>query len=284
MQIHHRAAALRTVLAAERQSGHDIAFVPTMGNLHQGHMALVQLAKSHSQCVVASIFVNPIQFGAGEDFEHYPRTPERDHELLRSHGVAHLFTPDVDELYPAGTADHTTVSVPGLSDILCGTKRPGHFNGVATVICMLLNIVAPRWLLCGEKDYQQLLVLRRMAAELCLPTEIVGVPTVRAPDGLALSSRNQHLSPDERRSAAALCQSLGHSAEALRGGERDFTALCQAGARQLREAGMVPEYYEVRSADTLAMATVESKNVVILVAAQLGRARLIDNLPVSLAS
>ena len=281
MQTHSSAAALRTALAAERQRGREIALVPTMGNLHEGHLAVVRAAQSHAQCVVVSSFVNPKQFGPGEDFERYPRSPERDHELLTAQGVGHLFTPATEELYPAGEAAHTAVLVPGLSDILCGAKRPGHFSGVATVVCKLLNIAAPRWALFGEKDYQQLAVLRRMAAELCLPTAIVGVPTVRAPDGLALSSRNQYLSPAERRRASALCQSLGHTAEALRGGARDFAALCREGERHLQAAGMAPEYYEVRVIDTLAVATADSRNMVVLGAAQLGRARLIDNLSVA---
>lgn len=282
MVVVEHIAALREQVRSWRAAGARIGFVPTMGSLHAGHLSLLQVAREHADRVVTSIFVNPLQFGPGEDFERYPRTPEDDRRLLADAGCDLLFLPAVAEIYPDGGQSATKVSVPQLSGILCGAHRPGHFDGVATVVARLFGIVQPDVAVFGEKDYQQLAIIRRMASDLALPVEIIGAPTVRSPDGLAMSSRNLYLTPAERSVAPGLHATLRSLAARIEAGERDFAAVEQRGLRQLRESGFDPDYCEVRDAVTLDPPHEGSAAVVILAAARLGKARLIDNLRLSL--
>ncbi len=282
MQTVETIAALRVATGAWRQGGERIALVPTMGNLHEGHLHLVAEAKRQARRVVVSIFVNPTQFGAGEDFASYPRTEEADAAKLREAGVDLLFLPRVEEMYPGGSQGMSFVEVPGLSDRLCGKVRPGHFRGVATVVCKLFNMVQPHLALFGEKDFQQLAVIRRMTGDLNLPVEIVGVPTVREPSGLAMSSRNGYLSPEERTRAAFLHQVLLRLVNQLRNGQRDYSALEAQGENELREAGFQPDYLAIRRASDLEMPDTGDVELVVLVAARLGKARLIDNISLGL--
>jgi len=270
--------SLRAQLAQWRRAGDRILLVPTMGNLHQGHLKLAHEAKRRGGRLVVSIFVNPMQFGAGEDFASYPRTLERDRALLEAAGADLLFAPAEKTLYPRGRAGHVEVSVPGLSGELCGASRPGHFTGVATVVCKLFNLVQPDVALFGEKDFQQLLVIRRMAADLDMPVEIIGVATEREPSGLAMSSRNQYLSEDERRQAALLYRVLQVLAENLRRGGGDYPSLERSAIQCLTEGGFVPDYVSVRRAADLSVPGPEEPDLVVLAAARLGKARLIDNL------
>jgi len=280
MQVSPDAAALREQIAQWRRNGERIGFVPTMGNLHGGHLRLVDEARAHSDRVVVSIFVNPTQFGPGEDYENYPRTGPADREALRAHATDWLFTPDVVTLYPDGVGLRTRVVVPELDDILCGASRPGHFTGVATVVTKLLNLVQPDLAVFGLKDYQQLLVIRRLVRDLRLPVEIIGGGIAREADGLAMSSRNAYLGTDERRRAPALYQTLQALAARLEAGETDYDALCAEGRRQLSEAGLQPDYLEIRRAGDLGVAGPVDRELVIPAAAYLGRARLIDNIRV----
>ncbi|UBM26017.1 pantoate--beta-alanine ligase [Pseudomonas sp. p1(2021b)] len=273
---------LRAAVARARDEGKRIGFVPTMGNLHSGHAALVTKAAQRADFVVASIFVNPLQFGAGEDLDKYPRTLAADQERLLQAGCHLLFAPGVEEMYPDGMAVQTRVSVPQLSEGLCGASRPGHFEGVATVVSKLFNMVQPDLAVFGEKDYQQLAVIRAMVRDLNMPIQIIGEPTVRAEDGLALSSRNGYLSPEQRAAAPALYRTLSAMAEAIRRGQRDFPALIADGQAQLVAAGFRPDYLEVRHALTLRPAMVDDRDVVVLAAAYMGTTRLIDNLYVHL--
>ncbi len=282
MQTHQSINNLRRALAPWRESGKRIGLVPTMGNLHDGHLALVEKAQHHVDCVVVSIFVNPMQFGPSEDFASYPRTLEEDSIRLAEANVCLLFAPAVTEMYPQDHQNQAYVEVPGISDILCGASRPGHFRGVATVVNKLFNIVQPHVAVFGEKDYQQLQVIRRMTTDLCLPVEIVGLPTIREADGLAMSSRNQYLTAAERAAAPALYRTLQETAAALASGERDSAGLEAEANRRLRAAGFRPDYFTIRQAESLAPATGEETELVLLAAAQLGRARLIDNLRVTL--
>ena len=275
-----RIAEVRAAVHAWRQRGERVVFVPTMGNLHAGHMSLIQTARAHGERFVASIFVNPMQFGPNEDFAHYPRTPERDEHMLREAGCDLMFMPNVEEIYPHGAEGATRVEVPGLSDILCGEFRPGHFQGVTTVVCKLLHIVEPDAAVFGEKDYQQLTVIRRMVSELCMPMRIIAAATVRDADGLAMSSRNQYLSEAERARAPALHGALRAAAERLAGGEHDYAALEREGLRALESQGFRPDYFAVRRADDLGLPTADSAHLVVLTAAHLGKARLIDNVQV----
>ncbi|MGH8301974.1 MAG: pantoate--beta-alanine ligase, partial [Steroidobacteraceae bacterium] len=218
-------AAVREHVRRWRSEGRRIAFVPTMGNLHAGHVSLIEMARRHGDCFISSIFVNPMQFGPNEDFAPYPRTPAQDARMLTEAGCDLMFMPDVVEIYPNGSEHATRVDVPGLSSILDGEFRPGHFEGVATVVAKLFHIVEPDTAVFGEKDFQQLTVIRRMAADLCMPISIIAAPTVREPDGLAMSSRNQYLTDDERRQAPLIHQLLSAAVERLRSGNRDFTAI-----------------------------------------------------------
>ena len=269
---------LRDRLGRWRQEDRRIALVPTMGNLHRGHLALVEAALEAADRVVVSLFVNPLQFGPGEDYERYPRTLAADREALEGIGAHLLFAPAEAELYPHGREEHTRVEVPGLSDILCGASRPGHFAGVATVVAKLFGIVQPDLALFGEKDYQQLLVIRRLVRDLCLPLEVLGRPTVREADGLALSSRNLYLTVEERRRAPALYRALSRAARDLAEG-REPTTVEARGLADLRAAGLRPDYFAVRRAADLNPPGPDDRDLRVLAAAYLGGARLIDNLP-----
>ena len=277
-----RIHTLRERVAGWRQQKLKVGFVPTMGNLHKGHISLVAQAQERAQRVVVSIFVNPLQFGAGEDFDHYPRTLEHDTEMLQKVGADVLFHPGTFEIYPVGHERTTVVDVPELSGILCGAFRPGHFAGVATVVNKLFNIVQPDVAVFGEKDYQQLTIIRRMAADLCLPIEIVGVPTLRDHDGLALSSRNRYLSPEQRSVAPQLHQALMAARKRIEAGERHYDVVQTEGMKALEAAGFTPDYFAVRQASDLQPPREASRELVILAAARLGKARLIDNLKLTL--
>lgn len=271
---------LRAALRAARQAGKSIALVPTMGNLHEGHISLIKTARQRADVVVASIFVNPTQFGANEDFDQYPRTLAADSALLANADCDILFAPEAKEMYPDGRSQHTTVSVSGITEVLCGKSRPGHFTGVVTVVSKLFNIVQPHMAFFGEKDYQQLAVIRCLTRELCFPIDIIGVPTVRAADGLALSSRNGFLSEAERQLAPHIYQTLNNLKSAIQGGNNDFAMLSAAGLAHLEKCGFQPDYLEIRRQD-LAEASANDSDFVILVAARLGSTRLIDNLAFS---
>jgi pantoate--beta-alanine ligase len=275
MQIHTSVSTLRSALA---QAG-KIAFAPTMGNLHAGHISLMQQARNYGDCVVASIFVNRLQFGPREDFDKYPRTFEADCQKLRDAGVEHLFAPDESVLYP--TPQQYFVTPPDEHDsILEGAVRPGHFRGVATVVSKLFNIVQPAAALLGKKDYQQLMVIRNMVRELNMPIEIVGCETIRAADGLALSSRNGYLSSDARIEAPRLFQQLQVIAQAIDEGRRDFAELESAAHEHLREHGWQPDYVAIRRRSDLLAPSSDDNALVIVAAAKLESTRLLDNLEV----
>ncbi len=280
MNIVKTVADLRAAVTRARGEGKRIGFVPTMGNLHAGHVALVKKAGQRADFVVASIFVNPLQFGPNEDLASYPRTLTADQDKLFDAGCHLLFAPGVEEMYPHGQALQTIVRVPGVSEGLCGGSRPGHFDGVSTVVSKLFNMVLPDLAVFGEKDFQQLAVIRTMVRDLNMPVQIIGEPIVRADDGLALSSRNGYLSPDERATAPALYRTLQRLGDAIRQGERDYPALLAAGKQALEAAGLRPDYLEIRHATDLQPATPEHHELVILAAAYLGKTRLIDNLQV----
>ena len=273
---------LRAAVARARGEGKRIAFVPTMGNLHSGHAALVTKAAQRADFVVASIFVNPLQFGPNEDLDKYPRTLVADQEKLLQAGCHLLFAPTADEMYPDGMGVQTRVSVPHLSEGLCGASRPGHFEGVATVVSKLFNMVQPDLAVFGQKDFQQLAVIRALVRDLNMPIQIIGEPTVRADDGLALSSRNGYLNAEQRAAAPAVYRTLNQLAEAIRQGRHDYPALIAEGQQALIAAGFRPDYLEVRQALNLRPATAEDRDLVILVAAVLGSTRLIDNLHLNL--
>jgi pantoate--beta-alanine ligase len=270
--------AIRSRVRDWRMARMRVAFVPTMGNLHAGHASLLQAAHERGDRVVASIFVNPLQFGPSEDYTAYPRTLEDDQKLLEQARCDLLFAPSVGEMYPTGGDQRTLVVVRGLSNVLDGEFRPGHFDGVATVVTKLFGIVAPDVAVFGEKDYQQLLVVRHMTQDLALPVEVIGAPTVRAPDGLALSSRNRYLSEEERQRAPAIHRALLEVASALSAGNSDFQALERQGGQAVERAGMKLDYFSIRNALDLSAPDTASSQFVILVAARLGRARLIDNM------
>ncbi|NMZ71270.1 pantothenate synthetase [Pseudomonas peli] len=269
---------LRAAVAQARAEGKQIAFVPTMGNLHAGHAALVEKAAQRADFVVASIFVNPLQFGPSEDLDKYPRTLLADQEKLVEAGCHLLFTPDVEEMYPHGMDGQTRVSVPGVSEGLCGASRPGHFEGVATVVSKLFNMVQPDLAIFGQKDFQQLAVIRTLVRDLNMPIQIIGEPTVRADDGLALSSRNGYLNTAQREVAPVLYRTLQEMATAIRAGERDYAKLVAVAQQQHSAAGFSPDYLEVREANSLRPATSDDRRLVILLAAFIGSTRLIDNL------
>ena len=273
MKIIHTIQELRDW---RREAG-SVAFVPTMGNLHEGHLALVREAAKRADQVVVSIFVNRLQFGQGEDFDRYPRTLEQDAAKLAGEGVAVLFAPSGQELYPR-VAQQYNVEPPNLQNELCGAFRPGHFRGVATVVAKLFNIVEPDYACFGKKDYQQLVILQGMAADLNFGVEIVPVDIGRAADGLALSSRNQYLSEAERKQAPQLYRELQAVARAVENGNRDYAALEQQAAANLKQAGWQVDYVEIRHAGNLQVAHVGDSELVVLAAARLGNTRLIDNI------
>ncbi|MGA2562608.1 MAG: pantoate--beta-alanine ligase [Steroidobacteraceae bacterium] len=272
--------AVRAHVRAWRSKGQRVGFVPTMGNLHAGHLSLLAAARYRADRVIASIFVNPLQFGPHEDFARYPRTPVEDERLLAEAQCDLLFTPGVLEIYPDGGTQPTLVSVRGLSEILCGQFRPGHFDGVVTVVAKLFGIVAPDVSVFGEKDYQQFLLIRRMTLDLALPVEVIGAPTVRANDGLALSSRNRYLTSAERVRAPAIYQALRAAVLRIDAGDRDYEAIESAGREALERAQMAPDYFSIRSAADLS-APADACDLIVLTAARLGRSRLIDNLRAS---
>ncbi len=271
-------AAVRERVRRWRAEGRRIAFVPTMGNLHAGHVSLIEMARRHGDRFVASIFVNPMQFGPNEDFAHYPRTPALDARMLADAGCDLMFMPDVAEIYPNGSERATRVEVPGLSGILDGEFRPGHFEGVTTVVAKLFHIVEPDVAVFGEKDFQQLTIIRRMVADLCMPLTLIAAPTVREPDGLAMSSRNQYLTDPERRQAPLIHQLLQAAVARLRTRDRDFPAIERQALQALEQSGFSPDYFSIRRADDLSLPDANTRHLVVLVAARLGRARLIDNL------
>ncbi|KGF62635.1 pantoate--beta-alanine ligase [Pseudomonas lutea] len=269
---------LRAAVARARSEGKRIALVPTMGNLHSGHIALVTKAVQRADFVIASIFVNPLQFGPSEDLASYPRTLAADQEQLLQAGCHLLFTPTVDEMYPHGMADQTIVRVPVVSEGLCGGSRPGHFDGVSTVVSKLFNMVQPDIAIFGQKDFQQLAVVNALVRDLNMPIQIIGEPTVRAADGLALSSRNGYLSEDQRAAAPALYRVIKQIGDALRSGDQNHDQLLSDGVKALEAAGFRPDYLEIRNAVSLRPATSEDQDLVVLGAAFLGKTRLIDNL------
>ena len=276
METLHTIAEVR----ARLRGADDVGLVPTMGNLHAGHLSLVRACRERSSTVVASIFVNPMQFAPNEDFGSYPRTLAEDRKLLDAEGVDVIFAPSVAEMYPAGRESHTTITVPALANTLCGASRPGHFDGMATVVAKLFNIVMPRRAFFGEKDWQQLAIVRAMARQLDMPVEVVGVPTVRSPSGLALSSRNGYLTADEIERAPLLNRCLRDVAAAIAAGDDDYAALEAAAVRRLADAGFDVDYVAVRDAARLVAPDGETRRLRVLAAARLGAARLIDNVGV----
>ena len=277
-----RLADLRQETLLFRRAGERIALVPTMGNLHQGHLTLVREARCLADRVVATVFVNPTQFGPGEDFDSYPRTPEADTEALAEAGADVLFIPEMDEVYPQGLGSQTFVEVPGLSDELCGAFRPGHFRGVATVVLKLFNMVGPDIAIFGEKDYQQLTILRRMVMDLNLPLSIHGVATVREPDGLAMSSRNHYLNDAERSRAALIYATLQSAVDAIKAGRHAVSEVEDQATSALVLRGFNVDYVSVRRVADLASPQPDdaAAALMVLVAARLGKTRLIDNLRV----
>lgn len=282
MQTVETISALRALVARARSEQKKVALVPTMGNLHDGHIALIHCARQRADFVVASIFVNPLQFGANEDLANYPRTPDADREKLVNGGCDVLFAPAVEQIYPDGMLNQAIVNVPRVSEGLCGSARPGHFDGMATVVIKLLNIVQPDVAVFGEKDYQQLAVIRSMVRNLNMLTDIVGAPTIRAADGLALSSRNGYLSEQQRRIAPVLYASLKEMAASIRELHRVDESLLQACRQRMIDAGVDVDYFEIRNAQDLAPAREGAAHLVLLLAARIGTTRLIDNLTVDL--
>ncbi len=274
---------LRQQIRRLRMEGKRVALVPTMGNLHDGHMKLVDEAKARADVVVVSIFVNPMQFDRPEDLARYPRTLQEDCEKLNKRKVDLVFAPSVKEIYPNGTETHTYVDVPGLSTMLEGASRPGHFRGVSTIVSKLFNLVQPDIACFGEKDFQQLALIRKMVADMGFDIEIVGVPIMRVKDGLALSSRNGYLTAEQRKIAPGLYKVLSSIADKLQAGERDLDEIITIAGQELNEKGFRADDIQIRDADTLLEVSETSKRAVILVAAWLGDARLIDNKMVELA-
>lgn len=274
--------ALRVQSRAWRLSGLTIAIVPTMGNLHSGHLSLLGRAKDLADRTIVSIFVNPIQFGVGEDYDSYPSTIKEDLQKLEMAGVNAAFMPDLKELYPGGTEIDTRITVPEISEILCGEYRKGHFSGVATVVAKLLINSMPDYALFGEKDFQQVLVIRRMVTDMLLPVQIVSMPTCRETDGLAMSSRNRYLSKQERVKGPAVFSALKSAVERLRKGAFSVEEIEQEGVASLTEMGMKVEYFSIRRQQDLLPVTLSDRDIVVLTAVWLGSARLIDNLKVTL--
>ena len=275
-------AAVRARVRGWHKEGHRVAFVPTMGNLHAGHVSLIEAARRHGDRFVASIFVNPMQFGPNEDFAHYPRTPAEDERMLAAAGCDLMFMPAVAEIYPNGAERATRVEVPGLSRILDGEVRPGHFEGVATIVTKLFHIVEPDLAVFGEKDFQQLTVIRRMVADLCMAVEIIAAPTVREADGFAKSSRNQYLNQAERGLAPAIYATLQAAAQRIRAADTEYASIERAGFKALEAAGFGVDYFSVRQAVDLGTPAATG-DLVVLTAVRLGNARLIDNIRIERA-
>lgn len=274
---------LRQHIRRLRQEGKRVALVPTMGNLHDGHMKLVDEAKARADVVIVSIFVNPMQFDRPDDLVRYPRTLQEDCEKLNKRKVDYVFAPAVEEIYPQGLEGQTYVDVPGLSTMLEGASRPGHFRGVSTIVSKLFNLIQPDIACFGEKDFQQLALIRKMVADMSYDIEIVGVPIIRAKDGLALSSRNAYLTAEQRKIAPGLYNVMNSIAEKLIAGNRELQEIIAIAEQELNDKGFRADDIQIRDADTLQELTETSKRAVILAAAWLGQARLIDNQSVTLA-
>ncbi|MEC7306141.1 pantoate--beta-alanine ligase [Vibrio crassostreae] len=277
MQTFAEIAALREQIKQFKRDGRTVAFVPTMGNLHEGHLTLVKKARELADIVVVSIFVNPMQFDRADDLNNYPRTLEADLSKLTGEGVELVFTPTPDVMYPEGLDKQTFVEVPGISHMLEGASRPGHFRGVATIVTKLFNIVQPDFACFGKKDFQQLAVIRQMTTDLALDIKVVGVATVREMDGLAMSSRNSNLTIDERQRAPVLARTMRWISSAIRGGRDDYASVIEDATDQLRAADLQPDEIFICDAKTLQAITPESTQAVILMSAFLGKTRLIDN-------
>ncbi|WP_339386308.1 pantoate--beta-alanine ligase [Vibrio caribbeanicus] len=283
MQIFAEVTPIRDLITKSKKEGQKVAFVPTMGNLHEGHLTLVKKAREQADFVMVSIFVNPMQFERSDDLNSYPRTLDEDLEKLAAEGVNAVFTPTPDTIYPEGVDSHTMVEVPVLSSILEGASRPGHFRGVATVVSKLFNIVQPDIAFFGEKDFQQLAVIRKMTHDMALNIEVIGVPTVREMDGLAMSSRNGLLTIDERQRAPVLARTMRWVSSAVRGGRHDYASVIEDATDQLRAAGLQSDEIFIRDARTLMAIDENTTQIVILMSAFLGKVRLIDNQVVDLS-
>ena len=275
-------ADLRMLVKEAKLSGRKVGFVPTMGNLHEGHLSLIDKARQESDLVVSSIFVNPMQFGENEDLDAYPRTLEADSMHLRARGCDVLFAPPVHEIYPNGLEQETRVDVPSLGDYHCGASREGHFVGVATVVTKLFNMVQPDIAVFGQKDFQQLAIIRKMVRDLGMPVTVMGLPTSREESGLARSSRNGYLSAKEKETASHLYKLLTHCAGELKSGNKDFSKICHDAQKSLVDKGFKPDYFNIANPDTLEPSKEEDSSFVILAAAYLGSTRLIDNISVNL--
>lgn len=284
MQTLNQVKYLRAALNADKNHGSSIVLVPTMGNLHEGHLQLVRRAREVADIVVVSIFVNPMQFGASEDLDSYPRTLTEDQDKLDAENVDYLFIPDATEIYPSGINNHTIVANPCLSDRLCGLHRPGHFSGVCTIVNKLFNLVQPSVAIFGEKDFQQLAIIKRMVSDLCMPIDIIGVPTARAHDGLALSSRNQYLNNIDRVKAPIIYDTLQKTRDAIAAGSKQYETLCETAKIDLASAGFNVDYFDVRNQDNLSLLknNADDTEIVILTAATLGETRLLDNIRIKI--
>ncbi len=282
MQLFHHIESVRAALVEARAQGKRVGFVPTMGNLHDAHLALVRTAQSHADVVVCSIFVNRLQFGLNEDWDKYPRTLENDSAKLRDVGCDYLFCPEEQEIYPNGMDAQTRVIVPSMADVLCGASRPGHFEGVTTVVTKLFNIVQPDIAVFGVKDFQQLAIIRRMVEDLCMPVEIIAGDIVREADGLAMSSRNGFITAQERPRANQLHGALSAVCEAIKGGERDFIKLEAEAKSYIEAAGFRADYVSICNSRTLAPAADDDDQITVLGAMYTQAARLIDNLSLEL--
>lgn len=282
MIVVHTKQELEEQLTEWRRQDEHVALVPTMGNLHPGHVSLVDLAREHAERVVVSIFVNPTQFGEDEDFDEYPRTLERDTRRLKKPAADLIFAPDVDTMYPFGLKDATTISVPRITENFCGASRPGHFDGVTSVVARLFALVRPDVAIFGQKDYQQQLVIRHMSQDLNLPISIITAETVREDDGLAMSSRNQYLSEEERKRASVLYEVISEAGHKMQAGRRDYEALENESIEKLTDAGFTIDYFSIRRAQNLEIPDRDCDEIVVLAAAHLGKARLIDNTVVTI--
>ncbi len=282
MQTIHSIAELQTVLDNERAANKRIAFVPTMGNLHEGHIQLIHQANRNADITVASIFVNPLQFGVNEDLDTYPRTLQDDEEKLIAANCDYLFAPQLEDMYPNGQIIQTLVEVPGISQLHCGVTRPIFFRGIATVVCKLFGIVRPDLAIFGEKDFQQLMVIRRMTEDLFLPVEIQGAPIARAESGLALSSRNSYLSVAEMQVAPLLNQIIRDAIGQISAGQRDYATIQKNAQQQLETVGFKPDYFNICRRYDLQPAESDDRELVLVAAAYLGKARLIDNMVIDL--
>lgn len=280
MNVINDIPSLRACITSWKRNAETVGFVPTMGNLHEGHLQLVKRAKAHNHRVIVSIFVNPMQFGANEDLDAYPRTIEEDKAKLIAEGADAVFLPSVSDMYPSGLNTQTYVEVPGISDLLCGASRPGHFRGVATVVTKLFNMVQPDDAFFGEKDFQQLCVIRTMTRDLSMPITIHGVPTQRESSGLAMSSRNGYLSDEQKATASIIYREMKATEQKIVAGERDYPMLASALQDKLISVGFKKDYVHIVNASTFMPASEDDTDIVILIAAFMGSTRLIDNLQI----